>query len=169
VRTPRAAFADGSLTMITCGCGLERAEGLRLTAEGGALIGSRDVGRWGALGSARGQPGAARCGHNCGQVGYWASISTSIPSTSCSALPRHWLAASERTLHTAERHRPRHEPSTLAMACADSAQCLSVIVTHRQRLTAWRRHDLGVGVRAIPSLETAPDEWPELSTAAAAG
>lgn len=61
--------------------------------------------------------------------------------------PGHWLAASERTLQTAERHRPRHEPSTPAMTCPDSAQCLSAIVTHRRRLTAWRRHDLGVGCR----------------------
>lgn len=28
VQTRRAAFADGSLTMIICGCSLERAEGL---------------------------------------------------------------------------------------------------------------------------------------------
>jgi hypothetical protein len=99
---------------------------------------------------------AARCGHNCGQMGYWASIFTSTP---VDLVQRHWLAASERTLQTAERHGPRHEPSTPAMTCADSAQCLSATVTHRRHLTAWRRHDLGMGARASPSLETAPYEW----------
>jgi hypothetical protein len=49
VRPCRAAFADGSLMMITCGGGLERAEDLRLTDAGGSLIGLRDVGMQGAL------------------------------------------------------------------------------------------------------------------------
>ena len=37
--TRRAASADGSLTMITCGCGRERAEGLRLIVAGSFLVG----------------------------------------------------------------------------------------------------------------------------------
>jgi hypothetical protein len=53
-----------SLTMITCGCGLERAEGPAINSCGRGSDRLREVGRWGALGSARGQPGAARCGHN---------------------------------------------------------------------------------------------------------
>src|SRR4051812_47125824 len=43
---------------------------------------------------------------------------------------------------------------TPAMICGDSVHYLSVIVTSRQRLTAWRRHDLGGGsTRASSSLE----------------
>jgi hypothetical protein len=38
VRTRRVACADGSLTMITCGRGLETAESLRLTDGGKALV-----------------------------------------------------------------------------------------------------------------------------------
>jgi hypothetical protein len=52
----RAAFADGSLTMITCGRGLERAEGLRLKMQaalsgrgGSALGGCADGGSIGWL------------------------------------------------------------------------------------------------------------------------
>lgn len=41
VRARRAASPDGPLTVITCGRGLERAEGLRLTDTGKPLIGSR--------------------------------------------------------------------------------------------------------------------------------
>ena len=40
-------------------------------------------------------------------------------------------AAPVRTFQTIECHRPRREPVTTVMTCADSAQCLSAIVTPR--------------------------------------
>lgn len=64
--------------------------------------------------------------------------------------PQRHLVTPALVLHlqTRERHRPRPEPRTAAVTSVDSARCLSGIVTHRRRLTAWRRHDLGVGVHS---------------------
>ena len=88
----------------------------------------------------------------------------STPSTPCNATAQA-LASGIRT-----RPSNRRAPPALALTehtgddLTDSAQCLSAIVTHHRRLTAWKRHDLGAGVRTSPSLETAPDEWAGLST-----
>jgi hypothetical protein len=66
VLTRRAASADSSLTMITRGWGLERAEFLRLTGAGGALVGWCDLRTRRVLSAVRVWPVAARCGQNCG-------------------------------------------------------------------------------------------------------
>ncbi len=42
---------------------------------------------------------------------------------------------------------PRGESTAPSLTCADSAQCLSAVVTLRRRRTAWRRHNLEIGVK----------------------
>ncbi len=96
----------------------------------------------------------------------WASISTSTTPSARGVPLSRTLASGIRTPPSDRRASPALcDPGTPAMTCTDSAQCLSVIVTHRRRLTAWRRHDLGAGVRGEPQL----GGWSGLSTCHPAG
>jgi hypothetical protein len=67
-RARRVACADDSLTMITCGRGLERAEDLRLTDGCRSLIGPRNVCVPRSPGGVRVWHGAARYCQNCGHA-----------------------------------------------------------------------------------------------------